>query len=525
MDETGMATARKPRPDDRPASDESVREPAFVARGVVKTYPGVQALRDVHLEGYAGEVLAICGANGAGKSTFARLLAGQEPPTAGDIRVAGHDEPIRDPATAERAGVLLMHQEPLVIDDFTVGQNVWLYGLRAGRDVRAWSRPRTTTDAQTRAALEHVGLGEVSPSRLARELAPGQRQMLALSRAVVTPHRILILDETTASTTEAYFEEVVHMVAEEKRAGTAVVFVSHRMQEVFALSDRIAVFRNGELVDVLDATSTDEDEITRLMIGDAVKALHRPPARESVDEAPVLQVADLSSGSAAEISFGVRGGEIVGIYGLVGSGRSSVARAITGQQPRSGGTVTIAGRDVRSDSPGAALRHGLAYVTEDRRKEGFVRDFANRENLSLVTLPRISRGGLINRRREQERGRDLIERFQVKGDLNTMTASLSGGNQQKVSIAKWLEADPDVVVLDEPTKGIDVGARANIYELIYDLARRGKSVVVVSSEAEEILLLSHRVLVMRNGRVVGEYDAETATTEDLIRDALGGEVA
>jgi ribose transport system ATP-binding protein len=284
------------------------------------------------------------------------------------------------------------------------------------------------------------------------------------------------------------------------------------------------VFRNGSLVDVLDAKTTDEEEITTLMIGNAVKALRHPPELERADEEPLLRVRDLASGSASGISFDVRRGEILGIYGLVGSGRSSVARAITGQQPMREGAVTAGGRPVRLNSPGAALRHGLAYVTEDRRKEGFVRDFTNEENLSLVTLPRLARAGIISRRRERTRTRDLITKFQVKGGADTMTSTLSGGNQQKVCIAKWLEADPDIVVLDEPTKGIDIGARANIYEIVYDLARQGKSVVVVSSEAEEILLLSHRVLVMRDGAATGEFDAAESTTEDLIRAALGGEV-
>ncbi len=281
-----MGSTHQPRADVQSAGRMSELTPAFVARGVTKTYPGVQALRGIDLEGYPGEVLAICGANGAGKSTFVRLLAGQETPTSGEIHMDGHDLPIRDPADAERAGVLLMHQEPLIIDDFTVGENVWLYALRSGRDVRPWSRVRTTSDDETRAALAHIGLGAVSPNHLARGLAPGQRQMLALSRAVVTPHRILILDETTASTTEAYFESVREMVAAEKRAGTAVVFVSHRMQEVFSLADRIAVFRNGSLVDVLNATTTNEDEITKLMIGEAIKALHRPPPTTSATGRP-----------------------------------------------------------------------------------------------------------------------------------------------------------------------------------------------------------------------------------------------
>lgn len=507
-----------------PTTDPN-RPPVFVAQGVTRSYPGVTALAGVDLSGYPGEVLAICGANGAGKSTFARLLAGQEPASSGEIRVAGRQQPIANPADAERAGILLMHQEPLIIDDFTVGENVWLYRLRSGKDIRPWSTRRTSIDDETAQALAKVGLEQLSPRQRAGDLGPGQRQMLALSRAGVTDHKLMILDETTASTTEAYFENVMRMVAAEKKAGTCVVFVSHRMEEVFAIADRIAVLRNGSLVGVLDAQSTNAAELTALMIGTAVKANNRPPARRRTDSAAEagLEVTNLASGSATDIAFQVGPGEILGIYGLVGSGRSSVARAITGQQAMRAGRVTLHGRPTRSKGPRAALRDGLAYVTEDRRKEGFVRDFDNRENLSLVTLSALSKGGVVNLRRERDRASDLITQFQVKGGAATFTSTLSGGNQQKVCIAKWLAADPDVVVLDEPTKGIDVGARANIYQLIYNLAERGKSVVVVSSEAEEILLLTHRVIVLRNGRDVGEFDSSTASTEDLIKAALGSE--
>lgn len=494
---------------------------AFKARSVSRSYPGVQALKDVSLEGRGGEVLAICGANGAGKSTFARLLSGQEPPTSGTMEVAGADRPIIDPASADRAGVLLLHQEPLVIDDFTIGENVWLHNLRGGRSW-PWSQRRTSRDARTREALQRVGLGDLPIDRLASELAPGQRQMLALSRSIVTPHKILILDETTASTTEAYFEQVVEMVDQEKKAGTAVVFVSHRMGEIFALADRIAVLRNGELVDAVDTAETDAEEVTEKMIGNAVKAVSRPPSLASADKGDaLLHVDSLASGSASEVSFDVAAGEILGIYGLVGSGRSSVARAISGQQPRVTGSVSVGDRDANGETPIKALRRGIAYVTEDRRREGFIADFDNRANLTLVTMRRLARGGVINRRAVNRRARDLIERYGVKGGPDTMTRALSGGNQQKVCIAKWLDADPEVVVLDEPTKGIDVGARATIYELVYGLAERGKALVVVSSEAEEILRLSHRVLVMRGGRVVAEHDPEHASTDDVVRDALG----
>jgi ABC-type sugar transport system ATPase subunit len=501
---------------------QAVDEVVFSARGVSKSYPGVQALSELDLDGRAGEVLAICGANGAGKSTFARLLAGQEAPTAGEIRVAGHPEPVADPAEADRAGIMLMHQEPLIVDDFTVGENVWLYRLRSGRDIRPWSLARRGDDELTRQALHGVGLGDVAPGRLAGSLAPGQRQMLALARARVTPHKVLILDETTASTTEEHFADVQEMVAAEKAAGTAVVFVSHRMPEVFALSDRIAVLRGGRLVTVLRTADTDPAEVTTLMIGEGVRALERPPAHRAEGRPPALAVRGLHAGSATDVSFEVRGGEVVGIYGLVGSGRSSVARSVSGQQQPRAGTVEIGGRPVTMRSPGAALRHGVAYLTEDRRREGFVAEFSNAENLSLVTLPRLATAGVVRRRDERAQVSDLIERFQVKGGPQTPTRALSGGNQQKVCLAKWLAADPDVIVLDEPTKGIDVGARLNIYEIIHSLSQQDKAVLVVTSEAEEALLLCHRVLVLRDGRLVAELDAAQASTEDLIRAALGG---
>lgn len=492
----------------------------FTATGVKRSYPGVQALAGIDLTGLAGEVLAICGANGAGKSTFARLLAGVEQPNDGEIRIAGFDKPVSSPADADRAGVLLMHQEPLVVDDFGIGENVWLYQLHSGRGTRPWGAPRRGFDAETREALQEVGLGRLPSSTPASALGPGQRQMLALSRAIVNDHQLLILDETTASTSEEHFRDVIEMVAAERAKGVCVVFVSHRMDEIFALSDRIAVLRNGELVDVLTTAQTDREELTSLMIGKAVKAMHRPPASTRTDAPAQLVVSDLTSGPAKDISFSVQPGEILGIYGLVGSGRSSVARAITGQHKPQSGTVTVNGRKASLGSPKKALRDGLAYVTEDRRKEGFVADFTNRENLTIVTLGDVSKWGVMNPAAERKRSEELVRNFTVKGTRETMTATLSGGNQQKVCIAKWLAADPAVVVLDEPTKGIDVGARATIYELIYALAERGRSVVVVSSEAEEVLLLSHRVLILRDGAIAQERSAEDSTTEDLIRTAL-----
>lgn len=448
------------------------RQVAFKAVGVKKHYPGVKALDGVDLEGYAGSVLAVCGANGAGKSTFAKLLAGVETPTDGDITVTGYPHPVRNAAEAEQAGVLMMHQEPLIIDDFTVGENVWLYKLRAGKDIRPWATKVDTNGAETREVLRGVGLGHLNTRDTARDLGPGQRQMLSLSRAAVNTHKIMILDETTASTSEEHFNDILDLVEREKKAGTSIIFVSHRLNEVFAMCDRIAVLRNGKLVKVLDAADTDADEITTLMIGQALKALDRPtPVAESATT-PVLSVRDLYGGTARGVSFDVHPGEIVGLYGLVGSGRSSVARTITGQRKAAEGTIKLHGQTISLPTPGAAVSKRIAYLTEDRRLEGFVKDFDNGENMSLVVLPKMARAGVVQSAVEKKRIRELIREYQVKGGTKTYTRTLSGGNQQKVVVAKWLEADPDFVVLDEPTKGIDVGARANIYEIIHRAAAR-----------------------------------------------------
>ncbi len=496
-------------------------EAVFKAVGVKKHYPGVKALDGVDLEGYAGSVMGVCGANGAGKSTFAKLLAGVESPTEGEITIAGYPHPVRNAAEAEQAGVLMMHQEPLIIDDFTVGENVWLYKLREGKDIRPWAQKVDTNSAETRKVLQGVGLGHLNTRELARDLGPGQRQMLSLSRAAVTTHKIMILDETTASTSEEHFNDILDLVDREKKAGTSIIFVSHRLNEVFAMCDRIAVLRNGKLIKVLDAADSNPDEITTLMIGQALKALDRPaPVQVSADKAPVMSVRDLYGGTARGVSFDVNPGEIVGLYGLVGSGRSSVARSITGQRPAVSGSIKLHGQEVSLPTPGSAVSKRIAYLTEDRRLEGFVKDFDNGENMSLVVLPKLARAGVVDAAAEKKRVRELIGEYQVKGGTRTYTRTLSGGNQQKVVVAKWMETDPDFVVLDEPTKGIDVGARANIYEIIHGVAARGKGVLVVSSEAEELLSLCHRILVMRNGQIAGEFDPEHADTDDLIRTAL-----
>ena len=498
---------------------------AFDVVGLGKSYPGVTALNNVTLSGFQGEVLAICGANGAGKSTLARLLAGQEIPTSGRIDVAGYKSSITGPAAAEAAGILLMHQEPLVIDSFTVEENVWLKQLSSSDGVKPWNVIKGNKAEATRAALDAVGLVNLDPHTPTDSLGPGPRQMLALSRTQVNHHRVLLLDETTASTTEEHFRDVLELVNHERADGVCVVFVSHRMPEVFAMADRIAVLRNGELIDIVRTSETTPDEIMTLMIGEAVGLLEPIDTIPAAHQSFILEVEGLSSGSATDVNLTVAAGEVLGVYGLVGSGRSSVARSISGHQPRSTGRVKLKGVEVTPNSPGDALSLGIAYLTEDRRKEGFVPAFTNAENLTLSTLRQSARWGVMNRKAERARALQLIEEYQVKGGADTFTRNLSGGNQQKVAIAKWLAAAPVLMILDEPTKGIDVGARQNIYEIIRAHASSGNGVLVVTSEAEEALKLCTRVLIMRDGRVVNEFFPGSATTDDLIRASLGGDAS
>lgn len=506
------------------ATATSEKTPALTVTGLSKVYPGVQALDDVSLEAYPGEVIAICGANGAGKSTLSKLIAGQERPTSGEVHIAGQTREISTPSEAADAGVLFMHQEPLVIEDFSVSENVWLSGLSAQRGNAAFKLTAKQRGDRTLEALAAVGMRGVALDRRAGDLAPGSRQMLALSRTQVQSHRILILDETTASTTEEHFRVVQDLVRRERDAGVCVIFVSHRMDEVFSMADRIAVLRGGRLVDIVETARTNRDDVVTLMIGEALEALE-PPEAPTEEAEPVLEARDIVSGGARGVSLTAGRGEIVGLYGLVGSGRSSFARAVTGETQVESGSLSINGHRVKLTSNRDAMRRGVVYLSEDRKREGFVSDFSNGFNMTLTTLSRYAKFGILNVRKERARAIELTREYQVKGGADVLTRTLSGGNQQKVCIARRLEANPSVVVLDEPTKGIDVRARLNIYTIIRGLADDGFTVIVVSSEAEELLSLCHRIAVMRDGVIVSERTPRTSTTDDLIRDALEGVAA
>ncbi|MBD9626948.1 sugar ABC transporter ATP-binding protein [Ensifer sp. ENS06] len=498
----------------------SPSRPVFEAEDVYKVYGNVRALEGVSLAGYAGEVLAICGANGAGKSTLSKLLAGLVRPSTGTILLAG--EPMRhnSPREGIEAGVLMMYQEPLIVDHLSVEENLWLFDLN-----RRWSSLRLRRDrSETRKLLDRVGLSRVDPDRPAGELTPGNRHMLALARVFIVQHRLLILDETTASTNEEHFRIVVDIVRHQKAQGACVIFVSHKLNEVRELADRIAVLRDGKLIDVVSAEKRSEEDISAMMIGERLSALEPKSAPAVPDEAPLLEVRNFRSGRVQGVDLTVRPGEVVGLYGLVGSGRSTVGRALGGHFHFAADKLRIAGKNVAIRSPREAIASGICYLTEDRHKEGFIPHFSNQSNMSLVILDTLSRRRIIDHGQEARLGTQLIEQFQIKGSLEGLTVDLSGGNQQKVCVAKWAASSTKLLIIDEPTKGVDVGAKRQIYEIIEEFARQGKGVLLISSEAEELMHLSDRAIVMAEYEVAAEFKAGSYNKTELISTALGDEV-
>lgn len=492
---------------------------AFEAVSLGKTYGNVQALQDVSLAGYPGEVLAICGANGAGKSTFSKLLSGTVAPSSGEVRIAGKIVRNATPGDCLAAGVLMMHQEPLIVEHLSVEENLWLFELN-----RPWSARTLRHDrAVSSALLGKVGLHACDLDQPAGELTPGSRHMLALARVFIVPHRLLVLDETTASTNEEHFDIVVDIVRLRKAAGACVIFVSHKLNEVRVLADRIAVLRDGRLVGVVPAQASTEEDISAMMIGERLSALEPRRASQAQSAPPVLEVEGFRSGRVQDFDLTVRPGEVVGLYGLVGSGRSTIGKALGGHFGFSVDRLAIDGRPVSIRSPREAIAAGLCYLTEDRHQEGFIPDFPNQFNMSLVTLADFARNGVIGQSGEARMGTALIEQFQIRGTLDGMTADLSGGNQQKVCVAKWAATGAKVYIIDEPTKGVDVGAKRQIHAIIRQFAHERKGVVLISSEAEEIMHLADRVLVMVEYAVAVELTAGRYDKTELISIALGHE--
>jgi ABC-type sugar transport system ATPase subunit len=496
--------------------------PLLEMRGIVKSFPGVQALRGVNLDLAAGEVLALLGENGAGKSTLMKVLGGAHRPDAGMLRLDGRPIAFRSPQEARAAGIAVIHQEFNLVPGLTAVENIFLgqERARAGFVNRAAERRRATELFRRLGATIDL---DVPCSRL----PTAAQQLVEIAKALAFDARLIVMDEPTAALSDAEAGRLFEIVRDLKARGIAVVYISHRLDEIFALADRVVVLRDGRHVGTRPREGLGRQELIELMVG---RELAEEYPRREVEPGPVrLSVSRLSRGRAVrDVSFAVRAGEILALAGLVGAGRTETLRLVFGADPRDSGEILLDGRPLEIRSPRDAIAAGIGLLTEDRKLQGLVLGRSVRENFSLPNLARFSRPGFrglmgfMDGRREREAFGRHVAALRIKVPHQDEAArNLSGGNQQKVVLAKWLERDCEVLFFDEPTRGIDVGARHEIYQLMNDLVARGKAIVMVSSDLPEVLGMADRILVMHDGRITGELDNRRGCTqEDVMRLAM-----
>ena len=490
--------------------------PLLSMRGIVKAFPGVQALRGVDLTLHPGEVLALLGENGAGKSTLMKVLGGAHPADAGTIAVAGREAPFRSPTDSRAAGVAVIYQEFNLVPGLTAVENIFL-----GHEETRSGFVRHRRERERAAALfQRLGVS-IDLDLPCRRLTTAQQQLVEIAKAIAFEARIIVMDEPTAALTSHEVERLFEIIRDLKSHGIGIIYISHRLDEVFAITDRVTVLRDGRNVGERPTREITRDEMIELMVGRELK--DEFPARTPEPGDVRLEVSHLSRGRAVrDVSFSVRRGEILALTGLVGAGRTETVRLIFGADPRDSGEIRIDGQPVHLRSPRDAIAAGIALLTEDRKLQGLVLGHPIRENFGLPNLQWLSTGGFVRLRQERDHLARYVEQLRIKVPSQEQRAgNLSGGNQQKVVLAKWLARNCDVLLFDEPTRGIDVGAKYEIYLLMNELAAAGKAIVMISSELPEVLGMADRILVMHDGRVTGELpDARHATQEQIMQLAV-----
>ena len=499
-------------------------EAKLTLSGVSKTFPGVRALHDVSLKLYPGTVTSLIGENGAGKSTLVKILTGIYQPDEGEIQLDGQKIVLASPHAASEHGITAIHQETVLFDELTVAENIYLgHAPRSRFGTIDWRR--MAKDASE--TLKDMGIGHIRADTQLKELSIANQHLVAVARAMSIEADIVIMDEPTAALSYKEIEDLFVLIEMLKQEGTAILFISHKFEEIYRIADRYTVFRDGEMVGEGEIKDTEQAEIVRLMVGRSVDQIF--PAREVAIGAPVLHVDNLCHPTEFDaISFDVREGEILGFYGLVGAGRSEVMQALFGITRPAAGTVTLDGIELALHSPSAAVDAGIVYVPEERGKQGVILGLPIFQNISLPSLTRTSKNGFLRLDEEFDLTREYATRLDLRAaSLSQSAGTLSGGNQQKLVVAKWLATKPRVIILDEPTKGIDIGSKAAVHEFMGELVAGGLSVIMVSSELPEIMGMSDRIVVMREGRIVGVFENDEALTpETLLRSAADiGELA
>lgn len=494
-----------------------MHEPLLSMRSITKSFPGVRALVNVDFELSRGEVHGLVGENGAGKSTLIKVLSGVYIQDSGEIILDGHPVSMSHPADALAIGISPVHQTPNLVPLLSVAENIFL-----GRQPleRSGLIDRRKMNRDAKALLDSLGV-DIRPEQTVAELSVAQRQMLAIARATSMRARIVILDEPTAPLTEHEAHLLFDAINRLKASGIGIIYISHRLEEVFELADQVTVLRDGQLVGTLPTAETSMDQVISMMIGQSVSELFQK--RSVPIGEPVLEVRNLyRRGFLEDVSLTLHRGEILGLFGLAGAGRSDLARIIFGVEPYDSGEVDLNGVPLTVKTPHHAIQGGVGLVPEDRRGEGLVTGLSVKGNISLPRLEALASLGIINTRAETRLAQEYVDRLSVHTpSLDQQVAYLSGGNQQRVVVAKWLAMDPMVLVMDEPTQGIDVGAKAFIHGLMCDLAERGVGILMISSELPEIMGMSDRILVMHRGRICGDFSREEATEEEIMRAATG----
>lgn len=486
---------------------------------IQKYFPGVHALDDVHLTLYAGEVLALIGENGAGKSTLMKVLTGVYSKDGGEIRYQGKPVEIRNTRDSQALGISIIHQELNLMGDLTIAQNIYI-GREPMNGIFLDER-RQNEDAQK--LLQALGLN-MSPTTIVKTLSVAKQQMVEIAKALsFASTRVLIMDEPSAALSEAEIEELFVFIRDLQKKGIGIIYISHRMQELKVIADRVTVMRDGQYVGTRKMSEVSMDEIVSMMVGRVIYEQPKEKSEVPADAPVVLSVRNLSSPVVKDVSFELRRGEILGLAGLMGAGRTETMRMVCGADPRSSGTIVVNGKSVNMRTPEDGVKAGLGYLSEDRKRYGLCLGLSVADNIALPSLKNFTRRFIVHRKPLNEKAHHYREKINIRTpSVGTQVMSLSGGNQQKVVVAKWLLKDCDVLIFDEPTRGIDVGAKNEIYRLMNRLVAEGKSIIMISSELPELLRLSDRILVMCEGRITGEMNIEDATQEKIMALATPG---
>lgn len=485
-------------------------------KGITKSFSGVAALKNAALDLKAGEVVALMGENGAGKSTLMKILTGIYSKDSGEIKYMGQEVCYKGPAESEEAGISIVHQELNMMNDLTVAQNLFI-----GREEMNGFLIDDKKMNEKAGELFKVLKIDINPAEKIGNLTVGKQQMVEIAKAISSNAKVIIFDEPTAALTDSEIEELFKVIRDLKEKGTGMVYISHRMDEINVISDRVIVMRDGEYVGTLITKECSKDDIIKLMVGRTIFGEPKTASNVAKDDPVVLKCENLNRGKAVKnVSFELKRGEILGFSGLMGAGRTEVARLIFGADKKDSGKIFINGKEVNINTPEDAVAHGIGYLSEDRKRFGLIVDKSIEENTVISSLNNFVKGIFIDKTKSKEVSERYVESLKTKTpSVSQLVKKLSGGNQQKVVIAKWLVRNSDILIFDEPTRGIDVGAKSEIYALMESLAKDGKSIIMISSELPEVLRMSDRVVVMCEGRITGTLDIAEANQEVIMESA------